>query len=180
MNVGTPTSLVRSSGNWLRARLDGCGSATRSRDEAGVRERLERRTERAAPELLGDFDATLGPRVADEFRIEVATPLGLEWRPERVIERQDYPPARTKCLRERSEGHAPVLRVVQGQRRDDAIQRRGFDRERFGEVRNQKAAASSASLPGLLDHAGTEVDTDHVGALFEEPFGLRSRPTSRV
>jgi predicted DCC family thiol-disulfide oxidoreductase YuxK len=38
-----------------------------------------------------------------------------------MIERKDYPAARTKRLRERSEWHAPVLHVVESQRREDAI-----------------------------------------------------------
>jgi hypothetical protein len=63
---------------------------------------------------------------------------------------------------------------MQSQRREDAIQRRRLDRERLSEVPVQEAASSSATLPRLLDHARTEVDTDHVCALFEEPFRLRA------
>lgn len=82
-------------------------------DEASVGEGVEGRRQGAAPEALGDFNATLGPGVADQFGIEVAPSLTRQRQPEGMIERDDDPATGDQGVGEGGEWDAPILKVVE-------------------------------------------------------------------
>jgi hypothetical protein len=63
---------------------------------------------------------------------------------------------------------------MQRERASYAIERPRLDRQRLGQVRHDKPSPALAAAPGLLDHPGAQVDSDHVSALIEQPLGLRA------
>ena len=152
----------------------------RSTPEPGIGEGVDAGRERSAPELLRHLDVTLAPGVADQLGVEVAALLTRQRCPERVVERQHHPAARTKRRRERLQRHRPVAQVVQGERAGDPVARRGRDRQRLGQIGNHEAPTRAATSSGLLDHSPAQVDADRPRPVREQPFALRTGTAPRV
>jgi hypothetical protein len=71
-----------------------------------------------------------------------------------------------------------VVKVVQGERAGDAVERPRLQRQRFRQVSHEESALIVAAALRLLDHSRAQIDTDDVGALVKQPASLRAGTAS--
>jgi hypothetical protein len=85
-----------------------------------------------------------------------------------MVKRDDQPTLPAKNSGELTESRGHVLEIVERQRAEDSVNgtvRKG----RGGQIGHQKPSTTCAPRVRLAHHAGAQVESDHLTALFGQP-----------